>query len=87
MLHFDRIDVSEGNDVNKTSASRECNICHNWYFSNKDFRFPTNVYNGCHDLLMTSMILSGIGIILNIESADYRCIISGISKSEAIKLL
>ena len=27
MLYFDRIDVSEGNDVNKTSASKECNIC------------------------------------------------------------
>ena len=28
MLCFDRIDVSEGIDVNKTSASKECNICH-----------------------------------------------------------
>ena len=28
MLYFDRIDVSEGIDVNKTSASKECNICH-----------------------------------------------------------
>ena len=28
MLYFNRIDVSEGIDVNKTSASKECNICH-----------------------------------------------------------
>ena len=28
MLHFDRIDVSEGIDVNKISESKECNICH-----------------------------------------------------------
>ena len=28
MLHFDRIDISEGIYVNKTSASKECNICH-----------------------------------------------------------
>ena len=28
MLYFDRIDVSEGIDVNKTSKSKECNICH-----------------------------------------------------------
>ena len=27
MLYFDRIDVSEGIDVNKTSASKKCNIC------------------------------------------------------------
>ena len=28
MLYFNRIDVSEGIDVNKTSKSKECNICH-----------------------------------------------------------
>ena len=36
MLYFDRIN-SEGIDVNKTSASKECDICHYWYFLNKDF--------------------------------------------------
>ena len=28
MLYIDRIDVSVGIDVNKTSASKECDICH-----------------------------------------------------------
>ena len=28
MLYFDKIDVSEGIDVNKTGASKECDICH-----------------------------------------------------------
>ena len=28
MLQYDRIDVSEGIDINKTSASKESNICH-----------------------------------------------------------
>lgn len=32
MLLYDRTDVSEGIDVNKTSVSKECNICHYWYF-------------------------------------------------------
>ena len=27
MLYYDRIDVSERIDINKTSASKECNIC------------------------------------------------------------
>ena len=31
MLDFDRINVSEEIDVNKTSASKECDICHYWY--------------------------------------------------------
>ena len=28
MLYFDRIDVSDGIDVNKTCASKECDACH-----------------------------------------------------------
>ena len=28
MLYYDRIDVSEGIDMNKTSASKERDICH-----------------------------------------------------------
>ena len=32
MLYYDRIDVSERIDDNKTSASKECDDCHYWYF-------------------------------------------------------
>ena len=28
MLYVNRIDVSEGIDVNKTSESKQCDICH-----------------------------------------------------------
>ena len=27
MLEYDRIDISEGIDINKTNASKECDIC------------------------------------------------------------
>ena len=39
MLYFDRIDVSEGIDVNKTRKSKECDVCHYWYFLEKSFKF------------------------------------------------
>ena len=71
MTYFDRIDVSEGNDVSKTSASKQCDICHYWYFLSKCFKFQPNVCNRYHDLLMMSMNLSDIAI-LNIEGTDYR---------------
>ena len=86
MLFFDRINVSEGIDVNKTSASKECHICHYWYFLNVSFKSQSNVCNRCHDLLTMSMNLSDIAI-LNIKDSDYRCIIGLSSKIEAIKLL
>ena len=71
MLYFDRIDISEGIDVNKTSKSKECDVCRCWYFLNKGFKFPPNVCNKCHDLLM-SMNLNDIAI-LNIKGPDYCC--------------
>ena len=40
----------------------------------------------CHDLLMMFMSLSNI-VILNIKDFDYHCIISGISKNEAINIM
>ena len=86
MLYLDRIDVSEGIDVNKTSASKECDICHYWYFLNYSFTFQPNVCNKWHDLLMISMNLSDIAI-LNIEDSSYRCVISLFSKNEAISLM
>ena len=86
MLYFKRIDVSEGIDVNKTSALKECDICHYWYFLNNSFKFQPNVCNRCHDLLMWSTNLSDIAI-LNIKGSDSRCIIGLINKNEAINLM
>ena len=39
MLHYDRVKVSERTDINKTSASKQCGICHYFYFLNKVFFF------------------------------------------------
>ena len=85
MLYYDRTDVSEGIDVNKTSTSKEHDVCHYWYFLNYSFKFQPNVCNRCHYLLMMSMNLSDIAI-LNIKGSDYRCIISLTSKNEVRNL-
>ena len=55
-------------------------------FLDKDFKFQTNLCIGCRDLLMMSVNLSDIAIS-NIKSADYCCIISGISKCYSINLM
>ena len=86
LLYYDRIEVSEGIDVNKISTSKECDVCHYWYFLNYSFMFQPDVCNRCHGLLMMSVNLSDIAI-LNINGSDYRCIVSLISKNKAIKLL
>ena len=86
MLYFHGIDFSEGIDVNKTSITKQCDVCHYWYFMNKGFKFQPIVCNKCLDLLMMSVNLSDIAI-LNIKGSNYCCIISGISKNEAINLM
>ena len=88
MLYYDKIDVSEGIDVNKRkkNALKECDICHYWYFLNYSFKFQPNVCHRCHDLLMTSINLSDFAI-LNIKYSVYHYVINLISKNEATKLM
>ena len=39
MLYYDRIDGSPEIEINKPSASKECDICDYWYFLNKEITF------------------------------------------------
>ena len=86
MLQYEKIDVSKGIDINKTSASKKCMLCHYWYFKVVGFKFEPNVCNKCHDLLMTAYELKIIAI-LNVKDVGYRCILWGISKNEAANFL
>ena len=49
MLEHDEIDILEGIGINKTSTSKECDICHYWCF--KDI-----VLNMNHIFAMAVMI-------------------------------
>ena len=86
MLQYQKIDISEGIDVNKTNASKECKVCHYWIFKDIGFKFEKYVCNKCHDLLMIAYSLKHIEI-LNAKGATFRCILMGISKNEGLKRL
>ena len=51
MLEYDLIDISEGIDVNKTTLSKECDVCHYSYFKDIGFKHEPYLSNGCHDLM------------------------------------
>ena len=72
MVQYQKIDVSEGIDVNKTSASKECKLCHYWFFEDVGFKLEKHVFNGCHDLLATAYSLKNIAI-LNAKGTTFRC--------------
>ena len=86
MLQYERIDVSGGIGVNKTSLSKEYMLCHYWYFKDVGFKFEAHVCNKCHNVLMTAYELKNIAI-LNVKGVDFRGILWGISWDEAVKRL
>ena len=51
-MQYDKTGISEETDMNKTYASKECIICHYWYFKDIGYKFEPQVCNGCHDILM-----------------------------------
>ena len=79
LLHYDRIDLSEGIDVDKSNKIEECKICHHSLF-NYDFKYQDYVCNGCH-----IWWCSDIAIIIG-KNFDYPYIIYN-SISDAIHLL
>ena len=84
MLWYQKINISEGIDVNKTSESKGCGLCHYWFFKDIGFKFEEYVCNGCHDLLTMTNSLKDIAI-LSAKGDTFRCILMGISKNEALK--
>ena len=85
MFCYKRINISEGIGLAKGNNSKECMICHYWFF-NHWFNSGDYVCNGCHDLTMLSVSTNDIAII-TIKNVDYHWIIHNISKSETINLL
>ena len=75
MLQYEKIDVSEGIDVNKTSAAKECMLCHYWYYKDVGLRFEPHICNKCHDVLMKSAYELRNIAILNVKCVNFRCIL------------
>ena len=70
MLHYDRINISKGDDLAKSNTSKKCMICHYWLF-NHGFKFQDSLSNGCHDLTVLCLNISDIAII-TVKNVDYR---------------
>ena len=84
MLEYDGIDISEGIDVNKSNdKSKECNICHSWYFLDRNFSYQPHLCNGCHDLMQKATSFNDA----TIKGSDYRMIFWYMSKDDAISIM
>ena len=86
MLRYQKIDASEGIDVNKTSTSKKCELCHYWFTKDVGFKFQEHVCNKCHDLSTMAYSLKNIAI-LSAKGVTFKCILMGISKNGRLKRL
>ena len=86
MIEYDRIDLDEGIDVNKTSNSRECGLCHSWYFFDQNFNYQKYYCNGCHDMSMKTVSIKNLAILYYKGNA-YRIQFCYMSKDDAINIM
>ena len=86
MLEYDKIDISEGIDINKTSKSKESKICHYWYFKDISFKYEPHLFNGCHNLMQEAVSFNNIDIIY-VKNSAYRIHFWYMSKDDAINIM
>ena len=84
MLIYDRIDTSEGIDVDKTNESKECKLCHYWYFFKKNFSYGPYLCDGCYDIMQKSINLKNIAVV-HIKKSTYIIYFLDMSKREVKK--
>ena len=84
MLEYDRIDISEGIDVDETNKSKECTLCHYWYFLDKNFTHGPYLCDGCYNIMQKSIDFKYIAIV-HIKKNSYRIYFLYMSKPEATK--
>ena len=86
MLEYDRIDISEGIDVNKTNLLKEYDTCYYWYIKDIGFSYENYLFNGCHDLMQKGMSFNNASIAY-VKGNTYRIHFWYMSKNDAINIM
>ena len=86
MLNYNKINVLEGTDINKSNKPKRRMICHFWYFKVIGYKYESYVSNGCHDISMMAYKLENVSI-QNAKGVDYRCAIWNMIRNDAINRL
>ena len=63
MLEYDKIDITEGINLDKTNKSRECMFCYYWYYLNKNCSYGPFTCDGCYNIVQKSTDFKNIAIV------------------------
>ena len=72
--------------MNKSDGSKECDLCHYWYFLDKSFNYEPYLCNGCHDLMQKTVSFNNVAAV-SAKGNDYKIHFCFMSKSDEINLL
>ena len=72
--------------VNRTNRSKECMLCHYWYFLNKSFKYGPYLCDGCYDIVQRSTDFKNIANV-RIKKNAYRIYFPYMNKHEAKKII
>ena len=87
MLGYDRIDISEGIDIEKCKeTSKECNLCKFYYFLDKNFNYGPYLCDVCYDISLKAVRKKNLAII-NHNGNDYRANFASMSKKDPYNLI
>ena len=86
MLEYERIDISDEIDVGMTNKSKECMLCHYWYFLDKNFSYGPYLCDGCYNIMQKSNIFKNIAIA-HVKKSAYRIYFLFISTRDTKKLM
>ena len=86
MLKYDKIDITEGTDVDKTNKSRKCMFCHYWYYLNKNFSYDPFTCDGCYNIVQKSTDFKNNAII-HVKKTACRVYFKDISKHKGKNIM
>ena len=86
MLVYEKIDISDRIDVGMSDKSKECTLCHYWYFLDKSFSYRPCLCDGCYNMMQKCNKLKNIAAIHVKESVHRICFLF-MSKHEAKKII
>ena len=87
MLEYNRIDISEGIDVNKNkNISTKYSLCKFYYFLDKSFNYGPYLCDGCYDMSLKATSMQNLAIVYHGGNA-YRVILVFMSKKDAFNLI
>ena len=86
MLVYEKFNISDGIDVDKSDKSKDCMLCHYWYFLDKNFNYGPYLCNGCYNMMQKCNKPKNIAIV-HVKKTVHRICFLYMCKCEAKKLM